>query len=131
MSCFMMTDIVFLCHALRHFVSWHHFYCDVMPSWPHLSHDIIECFSLLKLYFNFNFFLLSPFYYIQLPFISNFLLYAPSFYILLPFICSFLVYSTSSFDNLSHFVSKTFGYDVFLVDCNPRLYSCSPFNLME
>ena len=84
------------------------------PSWPHLSHDIIGCFSLLKLYFNCNFFLLSPFFYIQLPFIS-----------------SFLVYSTSSFDYLSHFVSKTFDYDVFLVDCNPRLYDCSSFNIID
>ena len=118
MSCFMMTDIVFLYHALRlsclmmscletvlshDVMPWDFLSHDIIstvihdPSWPHLSHDIIECFSLLKLYFNFYFFLLSPSFYILLSFISSFLLYPSSFYIQLPFISNFLLYSTSSF----------------------------------
>ena len=110
-SCLWMTDPILLrklwCHVLFHddwcCLSMLRLSCLMTlsllwchdPSWPHLSHDLIECFSLLKLYFNFYFFLLSPSFYIQLPFISNFLLYPPSFYIQLPFISSFLLYSTS------------------------------------
>ena len=51
--------------------------------------------------------------------------------LLLLSLISFLLYSTSSFDYLSHFISKIFGHDVFLVDCNPRLYDCSPFNVID
>ena len=90
------------------------------PLWPHLSHDIIACFSLLKLYFNFYFFLLSPSFYILLPFISFFLLYPTSFYIQL----SLLTICPTLFLRLLIMMFS-------LVNCNPRLYDCSPFNIID
>ena len=130
-SCLWMTDPILLrkpwCHVLFHddwyclsmscletFVLWHHFYYDSWPfmtslvSWHHKMFQFVEVVLQLLL--------LSP---------ISFLLYPTSFYI------SFLLYPPSSFDYLSHFVSKTFDYDVFLVDCNPRLYDCSPFNVID
>ena len=127
-SCLWMTDPILLrklwCQVLFHNDWYHVLWCHVLfhDDWHCLSKSCLETFCLMTSFllwchrmFQFvevvlQLLLLSP---------ISFLLYPTSFYIL-PLL-----------DYLSHFVSKTFGYDVFLVDCNPRLYDCSPFNVID
>ena len=125
-SCLWMTDPILLrklCHVLFH-DDW---YClsmscletvlshDVMPwdifvswhhfycdSWPFMTSLVLWHYRMFQLYFNLYFFLLSLSSYIQLPLLT---------------ICPTLFLRPS--------------IDVFLVDYNPRLYDCSPFNVID